>query len=131
MTDIEKYLADVKSRCDAATEGPWEENNSTSGSLECEDCGSNEVGGLGYTLVSTDEHTAMMATFYGLYSVNKPNMNFIAHARTDVPKLLAMLEKATTTLSYITDEANGKTECHNMANVCLSDIEKIARGDDE
>ncbi len=33
-------------------------------------------------------------------------------------------ERLALTMSYITDEANGKNECHNMAKVALSDYEK-------
>jgi hypothetical protein len=53
MNNLDAYLVEVKERCEAATEGPWEL-------------------GVTYNHIS--------------------DAPFIAHARTDVPRLLEMVE---------------------------------------
>ncbi len=76
---ITEYLAQVKERAEAATDGPWSFNTS----------------------LMTTARVWMDTPDEGLYlSCNyefaKPNManetRFIAHARTDVPVLLEMVE---------------------------------------
>ena len=62
-------LEEIRKRCDAATEGPWEQ----------EDCRENHI-----------------ATATGMDIAHAPkqiNAQFIAHARTDVPALLAEVER--------------------------------------
>ncbi|PCI45905.1 MAG: hypothetical protein COB41_00515 [Proteobacteria bacterium] len=95
MSDLDKYLTEVKERIGNASEGPWDNEPASNEWLE----NSNN------------------------------NYHFCRHARTDVPKLLIMLEKAVTILGYITDEANGKNECHAMATCCLSDLGYMSRSD--
>ena len=64
MTDPLTYLDEVDARVAAATEGPWVEANGT----------------------------VMHSTFYGLAPVTG-NAEFIAHAREDVPTLLAEVRR--------------------------------------
>lgn len=79
MSDLEKYLQEVKSRCERATKGPWfgfedhgvdivKEGSSTLKIFEtgCNCCTSNEL--------------------------SESNAAFIAQARTDVPRLLGIIK---------------------------------------
>ncbi len=69
MTITKERLAEIKARCEAATEGPWEQ----------EDCRENHI-----------------ATATGMDIAHAPkqiNAQFIAHARTDVPALLTEVER--------------------------------------
>jgi hypothetical protein len=70
MTALTDYLAEIKARADAATGGPWHEE---AGNV----CGAD---------------ARLVATGSRIYPVAVDDANFIAAARTDVPKLVAALE---------------------------------------
>ena len=69
-----KYLAEIKAREQAATRGPWEMSNEPKGS------------GFFGTI-----HGKAGVSFSG----NRADNEFIAHARTDIPALLAEVERLT------------------------------------
>jgi len=78
---LDKTLKEIKERCDAATEGPWF---------------------TGFNLVTVPEGDICFVkddVFLGGY---KNNRDFIAHARTNVPMLLEMVEymKSVSTWEY-------------------------------
>lgn len=62
-----------------------------------------------------------MAEKYQKYHKLKPQYD--AHKEGAKP-FAEWCERLALTMSYITDEANGKAECHNMARVALADYEK-------
>lgn len=103
MTDLEKYLQQVKSRCDTATEGPW---------FGFEDQGVDNVK-EGSSVFKIFETGCNCCTSNKL---SEPNATFIAQARTDVPKLLDMVEYLKESLDYFNDSYT-------------EDLEKIARGE--
>lgn len=79
MTD--KELAEIRARCEAAQSGPW--------SVPAEEstdyyCGGWEV-----------EHERSKETFSNVAQMidSKADADFIAHAREDMPKLLAEVER--------------------------------------
>ncbi|HTA90064.1 MAG TPA: hypothetical protein VK745_10825 [Polyangiaceae bacterium] len=78
MTDIE--LEEIRTRCEAATSGPWrsyvEGRDHTSGS-------SFIMTGAGVTRGEDIE----------LSGATRPDQDFIAHARQDVPRLLEEVER--------------------------------------
>lgn len=100
----EEYLAEVEARCAAATEGPWVECRHLESVEADAACGCGYRGGIfglefdpsymvcemGSTLIPGEE---------GLEAPRYPrpleiaNARFIAHARTDVPKLLAEIRR--------------------------------------
>lgn len=74
MTDtIRKYLDEVKARCENAALGPW----------IASDILDNDGGGV----VDNDDHIIC-----GSRTARK-NSTFIAHAREDIPRLLALVER--------------------------------------
>lgn len=74
MTESE--LAVIKARADAATEGPWESEIAVEGWYEMD---AYSIRGPKYW------------TWDG--NMLRPDAEFIAHARTDVPKLVAQVER--------------------------------------
>ena len=68
---LETRLTEIKKRIEAATEGPW---------YECKE----------YDWVEDKQSNLMFE--YVCKDSKKENMAFIAHARTDVPMLLEMVE---------------------------------------
>lgn len=92
MPCLTEYLAQVKERCEAATEGPWKWEDWS------EDNGPKE------TTLAALPHTRKEGVSYLFPDLgncllsceeepdNKNDKHFIAHARTDVPMLLEMVE---------------------------------------
>lgn len=73
MTKLETYLAEIEARCEKATPGPW--SNDVDWDFVCQE--------------PFDENKKAIAS-----DCHRLNSDFIAHARTDIPRLLAALEKA-------------------------------------
>ena len=74
---LEAKLKEIKDRCDAATEGPW--------IFYPEDETDHwQLSDYQYTFFKQDDSGV---------PITKPEGDFIAHARTDVPMLLEMVEK--------------------------------------
>lgn len=90
------WLAEAKKRCDEATPGPW-----------------RTPGGDG-TLDYLIETEALLSCREGYvygdeiivndYETAKKDLQFIAHARTDLPKALDMLVRAKSLLMYLSDD---------------------------
>ena len=83
MTDADrKRLEEIKTRCEAATEGPWVlfDNGFKSGVAAKDDDFPSICGGPLYE---------------GYMSIGHPDTIFISHARADIPWLLAKLEELT------------------------------------
>ncbi len=77
------WLDEVKSRCKAATAGPWEHHPDAAGG-EADPA----LVGVGY-----DGGPIPITTGTAFWSMS--DFDFIAHARTDLPRALALLERAT------------------------------------
>ena len=80
---IETRLAEIRARAEAATEGPW--RASLLDGVEYEDGSSCHRGGI-----YPSEKGA--APVLNTTNVDRRNAEFIAHARTDLPSLLAAVE---------------------------------------
>jgi hypothetical protein len=108
---LDSRLKEIKERCEAATEGPWKnEDNAWDGN-------SNVIvwdsefdpiiyvnSGFGFQRKDPIEHKGNW------------NSRFIAHARTDVPMLLEMVEHIIKSYCYCDDE---------QCDTCFR-VEKIA-----
>ena len=70
MSCLTEYLAQVKERAEAATEGPWKVDGNTEWMS---------------TVRFQEDNKA-------LFEIDPTDFNFISHARTDVPVLLEMVE---------------------------------------
>jgi len=102
---LQEYLKNVKQRAEAT-------GNLKYGYVKKE----------GYTDV-IDEEGIQIA-----WEMSVAAAEFLVSARQDIPILLALVEQQALMLSYITDEANGKRECHQMARNCLNDIIRSIEG---
>lgn len=69
----------------------------------------------GSVVRNVNEETQAILVDDGLYwdfETNAANRSFIAHARTDVPRLVAEIERLKKELSYLTHECHtGKCDC--------------------
>lgn len=101
MNPTEKYLSEVKARAEKATPGPWF-SGYWSGF-----CNKKHIHGAGdcvYTktidneishhTVSSDEGTEVVTTTQEYGALLKNDSMFIANSRTDIPRLVQMLEVA-------------------------------------
>lgn len=79
MTD--KELAEIRARCEAATKGPW---------VECRNGGGDD---FLYSIDSEPTGLPIVKADCGVYPPEKEDADFIAHAREDIPKLLAEVER--------------------------------------
>ena len=79
MTD--EKLAEIKARCDAASPGPWVDAITDAGDLIIT---VNGAGCMPFIYLGDMENTE---------SDDHNNATFIAHARTDIPDLLAEVER--------------------------------------
>jgi hypothetical protein len=85
----------IKARCEAATPGPWEWDRDDEG-LVSQSVTDTEHGEFGTILA---RYPRLVATGYpckegtGFPDYDGPNGRFIAHARTDVPALVAEVER--------------------------------------
>lgn len=122
VNNLETYLKEVKERCEAATEGPWIDNNGEQATHYVY-VGDNKFAPF-------DKRVCEFPYPYNQDVDPRPgNRSFIAHSRTDIPRLLEIIESMKTSLEYITDEANGKIECHNLAKYGLQKLENLVSGD--
>ena len=109
MTDLTKYLSEVKERADQATDGPWK----------------HELFKMQESILAHTNKPILMQIIEEGEDYWEPNLTFIAHARTDIPKLLAIVDAykvAYTPLQY-TDPGGER-----LLNLKL---DKIARGEHE
>lgn len=85
MTDLQDALAQIKGRAEKATEGPWVPlGNTMAGEVKTCTCAGN-IPGCG--------HEPYCGLDGPLITGAAPvDVEFIAHARTDVPRLLAAIE---------------------------------------
>ena len=84
MTDEAKRLAEIRARAEKATPGPWKWHTSNSWRrLKRDDRGISQS--VSEPFVARDGHPDL--------DINEPDMQFIAHARTDIPFLLAEIER--------------------------------------
>jgi len=84
MTDLETLLHEIRERADKATEGPWsnlDEPGELHSCVLAEPCGD-------------PFHIAMQIT-------RPEDEDFIAHARTDVPRLVKALEVALNFIDHL------------------------------
>lgn len=88
---LDKTLKEIKDRCEAATEGPWLKRTRT-----------------------YDGEEVLCYRESKVVAWNNTNLKFIAHARTDVPMLLEMVE-------YCVQRG----QCCS-GTVCPEDLEEIA-----
>ena len=106
MTDLTNLLATMRGRAEAATEGPWE----TTASLYPDETLHDHV------TQSADIENDICETPRTPQGIE--DAEFIAHARTDVPRLLAALEGvlalAYEFVSEITDEIGVEEETMDM-----------------
>lgn len=72
-----KELKQIKARCEAASEGPWE---------ICKEDGVDIIGNNGEIILE------LSGKMLGC-TVRPYNFKFIAHARTDIPALIAEVER--------------------------------------
>jgi len=81
-------LDQIQKRADAATEGPWVEwhENGTPGQLEAYNC---------------PPATGAFLIDYADWEQKQKDANFIAHARTDIPALLAMVRERDAKLAAV------------------------------
>jgi len=98
-------LKAIKERCDAATPGPWYWDYDTMlGSVEADAC---------YGIIETDG---------GVYPPRDNDREFIAHARTDLPELLAWVENARLVLEAVeipvpTPDTPGFSDAFNLSEI--------------
>lgn len=83
-----KYLAEIKARADAATPGPWEYS----------ECASEIWSESGDTVISGVD--------WGGCAISASDADFIAQARTDIPALVAEVERLNRELSRIRSNAS-------------------------
>ena len=139
-------LAAIRARCDAATRGPWSVStltypNGTTvvesiiGVSEPQWCDYGEGEGEWYT-----DRLTLVETDAGVYGPTMPDAQFIAHARTDIPALLAhinaLAERALTAeerLEQMTRERDKEREewASRRCECSASDSCKMARERDE
>lgn len=107
MSDLEKYLKKVKERCDAATEGPWCWRVFGTEQTLVQDTGPRKV-------IISGGYTRNDKGVLDPMSDGMPVSDFIAHARTDVPRLLEIIDFLMT---------------YNINMTGEEPLNKIARGD--
>ena len=94
---LEQRLKEIRERCDAATKGPWEPVKDNDGDITQIQSFAN-VFERQTGCDEEDETYNIVCNLpvekygYGSAWDSKPNSSFIAHARTDVPMLLEMVE---------------------------------------
>lgn len=92
---LNKYLAEVRKRADAATPGPWSLDPECSEDYAyCDDV-------VGSAVLSIEG----LRGFSGGRSQQLSNLAFAAHARTDIPLLLAIIEEQAKALATLGEVA--------------------------
>lgn len=111
MNNLEKYLAEVRERCDKATEGPFAGYDKSKP----------------FTLYTLDRKIKI-ADFLNMEDKPKENLFFLAHARTDVPKLLKMVALMDQIIKYT---CMNVPESKEWLGEYKETLDIIARGEDE
>lgn len=75
MNEQDAVLSAIRERCDAATEGPW------------------YVSGSGWLCSRPNRVVLLDGAVSDMYASRTPDAEFIAHARTDVPVLLDLVDR--------------------------------------
>lgn len=138
---IQTELQKIRERAEKATPGPWLYRSDTSSeqAIECEECGT-EFPEQGYSLRSTDQYEVLHGELYGMESLCKPNGEFIAHARTDIPRLLACVERLVEELEWLKEPLGNRNDYTvqmvddalvDRAEIALSDVSAILTGESE
>lgn len=104
----EQQLQEIEARANATTPGPWEIERNSSGWID------------GIRAPNGDE---IVKTDFGVYPPERPDAEFIAHARTDVPKLLAEVRM----LKYYLEASQEaleqtKSDCARLMGICYGEI---------
>lgn len=99
MTD--EQLAEIRLRCEAATEGPWHT-----------DCGD---------VWAYDEKSEelVIATIDGAFGNDDADLAFIAHARADIPALLAEVERLRNPWVSVNESLPNDTALNPVLVACL------------
>ena len=111
MTDVGVDLPAIRARCEAATEGPWS-------------CRHADETDSGSWLIQAGD-TSIEASIGDIWEGEcdpRPNAEFIAHARSDIPALLALV--ATLTEERGTMAAHGIDWIHK-AEAAESEVERL------
>lgn len=109
-----EQLESIRKRSEATTEGEWS-----------------------YTVVGGKERTSTVASFgKGLTAIGEiktvADAEFIANARTDIPKLLAEVERLRNALEYFADERNypmDKVEIYHAEELSDKALKELNGGD--
>jgi hypothetical protein len=98
----------IKKRCEAATEGPWRfaDTHLRSG------------------FFSDHETVCDWGAYAVVGSPARRNQDFIAHAREDVPKLVAEVERLRGKLEYLADGVRG---CSHDKGGCVNCMKEVAK----
>jgi hypothetical protein len=114
MTPTDKYLAEVKERAAAATSGPWE---------ICPGDGS-----VGTSSAEYGPNNNLKMEIADITSARWTDSEFIANAREDIPRLVAMVEAARKALDYYS-EYIGNDERGVQARKAIAEFDRIAGKD--
>ena len=121
VSDLETYLKEVKERSEAATPGPWKVDYEVFCGMTTADVKDRAIvhSVIGENIVIAKQPDLNDREPKEAQNRDFKNANFIRHARTDIPKLVAMVEYlySLSTVSY--SEESIKT-----------DLNKIARGEE-
>jgi hypothetical protein len=119
MTAIE-YLNEVKNRAAKATKGPW---------AKSEICGEVDA----FTIKYKENGTWFRCAKIWEFENNEANADFVAHSRTDIETLVAMLELCTEFIKQVSPYQhpvgvvpNPKGNLNLEANNVLSKLDEIA-----
>lgn len=114
MNNLETYLKEIKERCDAATDGPWEPIDEQRGT---------EVFHHVVKRMRNDNGWSYIAGETGL-----KDTLFITHARTDVPTLLDMVELQRETLDAVLVNLDPEF-AKDIAENYKRNMDEISRGE--
>ena len=118
--EIETYLKEVKERVESATEGPWKVDYEVFCGMTTADVKDRAIvhSVIGENIVIAKQPDLNDREPKEAQNRDFKNANFIRHARTDIPKLVAMVEK----LLYVVN-------CE-ISQKDLDNLNKIARGEE-
>jgi hypothetical protein len=117
MKNLEQYLKEVKGRSGEATKGPWHKSWFSYSYYKVSDDASSETICTVHTLphsVIEDDKTEATA-------------DFIAHSRTDIDKLAAMVEKCVTAFEEMGNtNQDHQCICGQIARDYLAQLDRMA-----
>ena len=119
---LDKYLLEVREREGKATRGEWR-------GRDLEHCTKK------YRIIDGPRERVIEATF-----IREATEEFITHARTDIPRLVKLLEKATRQLflvkiacmSHLDPNATGTLNVEGVKaeiEKCLAELDRLASGE--